>query len=270
MTETLHTCPTCQTPNFTARGLKAHKCKGGTRLNHETGVVEIVQPLEIVTESQVSTAELSALATAIDQSIDLVTSHEDAFEEATLEHRLEIGLHVARAMEVFTASVPNPAGKNQHSKEVVSTVDTTSAIPAGFVSWLGKNVPRLKRPTAYRYATAYRALGIPTSEGSPARIKSKLKDLRHHAGKSKLPMPTLAALVKAAPKPSKPEDLTITAPADSKQLRLEDAREAFHVWRAQFEKAVTSGQLDDLDRAGLLEMKEFLAGARDRVAARLK
>ena len=28
MPETLHTCPTCETPNFTARGLKAHHCKG--------------------------------------------------------------------------------------------------------------------------------------------------------------------------------------------------------------------------------------------------
>lgn len=26
--ETLHTCPKCGTPNFTARGLKAHRCKG--------------------------------------------------------------------------------------------------------------------------------------------------------------------------------------------------------------------------------------------------
>lgn len=29
--ETLHTCPTCHTPGFTARGLKAHKCDGKNR-----------------------------------------------------------------------------------------------------------------------------------------------------------------------------------------------------------------------------------------------
>jgi hypothetical protein len=30
-TETLHTCPTCNTPGFTERGLKAHRCKGINR-----------------------------------------------------------------------------------------------------------------------------------------------------------------------------------------------------------------------------------------------
>ena len=44
MSEILHTCPVCQTPNFTERGLKSHKCKGGTRLNRETGLVDIVMP----------------------------------------------------------------------------------------------------------------------------------------------------------------------------------------------------------------------------------
>ncbi len=28
MSETLHTCPGCKTPNFTTKGLKAHRCKG--------------------------------------------------------------------------------------------------------------------------------------------------------------------------------------------------------------------------------------------------
>ena len=28
MPEELHTCPTCDTPNFTAKGLRAHRCKG--------------------------------------------------------------------------------------------------------------------------------------------------------------------------------------------------------------------------------------------------
>ena len=45
MSEELLTCPVCLTPNFTKRGLKAHKCKGGNRLNKETGLVEVVPPL---------------------------------------------------------------------------------------------------------------------------------------------------------------------------------------------------------------------------------
>lgn len=35
MSETLHTCPTCRTPGFTAKGLKAHRCKG---VNRQTGL----------------------------------------------------------------------------------------------------------------------------------------------------------------------------------------------------------------------------------------
>ena len=42
MPEALVTCPVCLIPNFTPRGLKAHKCKGGNRRNPETGLVEVV------------------------------------------------------------------------------------------------------------------------------------------------------------------------------------------------------------------------------------
>ena len=319
MSETLLTCPTCLIPNFTPKGLKAHRCKGGTRMNHTTGLVEVIPPpnksplvqkaaalreaklpiekladkvaaeraqlTEIVTDAEVSTAELTGLAAAIEQSIDLVTSHEGAFEEATLEHRLEIGLHIAKAQEIFTLSTVDRTAPAREAKalmstvdnrdsEVVSTVDTTStppAIPQGFVTWLGKNVPRLKRPTAYRYAAAFRALGIPAAEASPVRIRAKLKDLRHFAGKSNLPMPTLAALVKQAPKPPKPTLMNLVPVTMSpEQLALEDAREAFHLWREAFEKLLRQGSLDDLDKPGLLELKEFAATVRERVNARLK
>lgn len=66
-------------------------------------------------------------------------------------------------------------------------------------------------------------------------------------------------------KPDKPRLLKTPA-----QVKLEDARESFFLWREQFEKCLRVGMLDDLDQPGLLEMKEFLAGARDRVNARLK
>lgn len=35
MSETLHTCPGCQTAGFTSKGLKAHRCKG---INRQTGL----------------------------------------------------------------------------------------------------------------------------------------------------------------------------------------------------------------------------------------
>lgn len=231
------------------------------------------QPLEVVTAAEASAADLAGIASAIEKSIDLVRSHEGAFEEATLEHRLEIGLHVARAQAIFTLSNEDRASLGGDAKAALSTVDKAETPPvesAGFVSWLAKNVKSLKRPTAYRYAAGYKALGIPDGEASPAQIKSKLKDLRHVAGKANLPMPTLASLVKQAPKPPKPEALTVLVPKTSKQKKLEDAREAFHLWKESFDTALKQGLLDALDKKGLEDLKEFTATVRDRINARLK
>ena len=38
-TETLVTCPTCNTPNFTERGLKAHRCKAMQRVTRQSVVL---------------------------------------------------------------------------------------------------------------------------------------------------------------------------------------------------------------------------------------
>jgi hypothetical protein len=59
-------------------------------------------------------------------------------------------------------------------------------------------------------------------------------------------------------------------PKSTAQCKLEEAREFFHYWRADFEKMVRIGCLDDLDKEGLLQLKEFAATVRERVTARLK
>ena len=64
--------------------------------------------------------------------------------------------------------------------------------------------------------------------------------------------------------------MTIIAPPDTKQLRLEDAREAFHLWMEKFESLLSAGVLDDLDKAGIKELDTFTLGVRDRLRARLK
>lgn len=229
--------------------------------------------VEVVTASQVDAAELDGLAAEIVSKIDLIAGHEGAFEEATLEHRLEIGLHIAKAQEIFTLSQEEKSAIGGHAKAALSTVDKAEQPPTishGFLTWLTKNVPALKRPTAYRYATAFRSLELPLTT-KPAGIRAKLKTLRHQAGKENLPMPTLAALVKAAPKPPKPVLMNLVPVTMSpQQLALEDAREAFHLWREAFEKLLRQGSLDDLDKPGLLQLKEFAATVRDRVNARLK
>jgi hypothetical protein len=231
--------------------------------------------VEIVTASQVDAAELTGLAEAISRSREIIQKHEQACHETTLEHYLDAGQQLARAQEIFTLSHSAAGALKGKGKESLSTVDklpeTSPEILAirGFSAWLADALPDLKRPTAIRYATAYRSLGLPLT-AKPAEIRAKLKTLRHQAGKDNLPMPTLAALVKAAPKPPKPEALTVLVPKSSKQLKLEDARETFGLWMQAFDKALKQGHLDNLDRKGLEQLKDFTATVRDRINARLK
>jgi hypothetical protein len=228
--------------------------------------------LEVVTDSQVTTAELQTLADSIAQSFDLILKFEDSFDDATLEHRLEIGLNIARAQEKFTLSNTDKTAAARDAKALLSTVDNRIAptTSPGFNSWLNTHVDkRLKRTTATRYASAFRALGLPLT-ATPRDITARIKTLRHDAGKAGKPMPKISDLLKIAPKPPKPEALVIQAPKDSPQQRLEDAREGCHVWAETFYTMVKRGVLDDLDKQGLETLKEFLATARDRVNARLK
>ena len=233
------------------------------------------QPIEIVTAAQVDAAELLGLAEAISRSREIIYQHESTCHETTLEHYLEAGQMLARAQEIFTLSTSDKMATAREGKALLSTVDnrdqTSPEILAirGFSAWLASALPGLKRPTAIRYATAYRSLDLPLT-AKPAEIRAVLKTLRHEAGKANQPMPTLAALVKAAPKPPPPENLTVIVSKPSKQLRLEDAREIFHGWMATFDKALKQGHLDHLDRKGLEQLNDFTATVRDRIKARLK
>jgi hypothetical protein len=231
--------------------------------------------VEIVTAAQVDTAELNSLAVEITSKVDLIFGHEGAFQEATLEHRLEIGLHIAKAQEIFTLTNAESGSIGGTAKASVSRRDTLAAespeilATRGFSSWLKANIPRLKRGRAIKYATGFRSLSLPLT-AKPADIQAKVKTLFHEADKAKKPRPNLADLVKAAPKPSKPETLTILLPKSSKQLKLEDARETFALWMQAFDKAVKQGHLEHLDRKGLEQLKDFTATVRDRINARLK
>ncbi len=221
--------------------------------------------VEVVTDP--SLLDLDAIAEVLGEQINTIKGHEDAHMEATLEHRLLIGLQVCRAQHAFTAALPNATGKNQHSKEVVSPGDTTS--PTGFNAWLKKAAPDLKRPTAYLYANAVRGLGLDYT-ARPDDVSDYLTDRRRVARSNELPAPTLKALAKEAPKLPAPPEPEIQTPKDSAQLRLEDAREASALMQDAWEKFVSRGQLDDLDLPGVKALHEFLLLARDQVNKRLK
>ncbi len=229
---------------------------------------------EIITDQQYASAALKSAAEAINQTLDLIVSHEDAFEESTLEPRLLIGVEIAKAQETFGMSIPNPSGANQHSKEVMPHGGTTSEKgpnSLGFSAWLVKNIPRLPRTTAQKYATAFRSLGIPAEQATTAKIRARIKDIRHHAGKNSLPMPTLNSLYKQGRPSKEAARLALTNfPGDDPKQKLRDAREFFGVWIEKGEKLVAAGYLDALDKNGLAKVRDFNLWLRDRLNARLK
>jgi len=227
---------------------------------------------EVVTPEAAAAYDLSTLAERVNTSLDTIEGHESAFSEATLEHRLQIGQVIAQAQEKFGITSAEGGVLGGRPTETLSRRDKvieSAPNSIGFAAWLIKAIPRLKRPTAIKYATAFHGLGVP-ADATPRQITERVKKLRHEAGKAGKPVPSLASLYNAGKPPKKDEPLQIEEPRDTAQLRLEDAREVFHTWRETFESAVERGQLDDLDRPGLEEMKEFILSARDRINKRLK
>lgn len=221
---------------------------------------------EIITPSEARQVDLQAHADEINKTLDLIVMHEDAFEESTLEPRLIIGLEIAKAQEVFGMTKAE-AGAIGGSKPQCGML----ANPLGFSAWLAGNIKRLPRSTAQKYATAFRALGLATSHATPSTIRAKIKDIRHHCGKNNLPMPTLTGLYKSG-KPAKAELLGNGGDPEPQEdpTRLGDARVAWTLWREKAENYVATGVLDDLDKPGLEDLKEFNLWLRDKLNARLK
>jgi len=83
----------------------------------------ITQPTEVVTEAEFTLADLNATAERINEAIERIKGHEDAFEEATLEHRLVIGLEIARAQSAFGISTQERAKLGGDSKAALSRRD---------------------------------------------------------------------------------------------------------------------------------------------------
>ena len=274
MPEELVTCPDCGTRNFTPRGLKAHRCDG----HHHNAKPDPSDPsdpadpyaVEIIPPGEAVAIDLSAAARAINEAIDTVTGYEESFEDGTLAPRLILGLEITKAKEVFGMTNAQAAVLGGEAKAAVSRRDTVidpASATLGFEAWLKREIPRLKRPTALKYATAFKSLDLDPGTATPALIRECVKKLRHEAGKASQPMPTLGSLYRAG-KPTGP--LQIEFPVERPTLKLEDAREHWHLWREAATTAVSRGILDDLDAAGLDEMKTFSLWLRDRINARLK
>lgn len=125
-TEQLHTCPGCKTPNFTARGLKAHKCDGKNR---------------------------AAIAQA--------PAKDDALMGRQLTDQYKLATSGMQQVVIFGAMMiklrelhPELAQKGGDRKSK-SNADTDRL---SLAKWLEKYAPEVKRPTALRFLNVTEAI----------------------------------------------------------------------------------------------------------------
>lgn len=118
--ETLHTCPTCHTPGFTSRGLKAHRCDGKNRT--------LSAPAATATDHALMGRQLS-----------------EQYQRAVggLKEVVIFGAMMMRLRELHPemTKVGRPGKK-------LSTADNS---PLSLSAWLETYAPDVKRPTALRF-----------------------------------------------------------------------------------------------------------------------
>lgn len=119
--EQLHTCPKCHTPNFTARGLKAHKCKGINR----AGALQVVKNDE---QDKLKGQQLTA-----------------QYERAAGAMREVV---ICGAMMMQIREEHPEMTKRGNPKLQLSNVDNC---PLSLQQWLDKYAPKVKRTTALRF-----------------------------------------------------------------------------------------------------------------------
>lgn len=102
-------------------------------------------------------AVLTDASKALEKLRSVIVKHEDTFHAQTLGPRLQIGLQCLKAYDVFAVKDQGKKGqgrkpKNQLTRELISE--------GGFKGWLSSEAQWLKEPTAYKYMTAVRGLGL--------------------------------------------------------------------------------------------------------------
>ena len=169
----------------------------------QKNVAAVTVPTEVM---PAKSAVLTDAAKALSKLRDVIGKHEETFHAQTLGPRLQIGLQCLRAHQVFSIQEPgkrNKSGKNQHQKGHV-TRDVAS--PEGFEGWLSTECQWLKKPTAYKYMTAVRGLGLDhtaTEKQVAAALKIQLR--KGPVSIASLCSAALEAIIPAAPEPEKLE-----------------------------------------------------------------
>lgn len=147
---------------------------------------------------------LGAASKAIASRITAIEARLEALQQDILPDQLKIGLHALKAHCVFAVKSHKQRG-GMHGKKLVH-VDELSQ---GFEGWLAANHPKLKKPTAYRWMTALKGLGLNWS------ATDKDVDAALHKLAKQLPAPSLKSLCAAA--------LDAIGPPQEEPKRIEQA-----------------------------------------------
>lgn len=124
MSETLHTCPKCGTPNFTERGLKAHVCKG----------------------PKTSTALVVESGTG--------TINDDAVKGAQLTNQYHRATGGMKEVVIFGAMMMQLREEHPETKQHGGNRRSSSTVELEKVTlrgWLEKHAPEVKLTTALRF-----------------------------------------------------------------------------------------------------------------------
>ena len=155
---------------------------------------------------------------------------EEVFLATTLADRLKIGLRCYQAHLVF-AHNPGKGGKPSRRD---------GSAPESFEGWLADETPWLKKPTAYKYMTAFRGLSL-DERATEEQVEVTLETLRHAQQTAGLPAPSLANLIAAATDRLAPPAET-PAPATPHQLTFDDYVATLRQIREDSEHAIEQAE----------------------------
>ena len=178
----LITCPACHRSNFTPSGFKHHKCNGSPDLsptldlptsepssNEELAEVEIVKKAKPIQEKPAFV--LNRVKVSLESLRGNLVQKEEDFLTRSLPDRVKMGLHCLIAHELFCH---NPGKGGRPNKP--STRD--GILSQGFEGWISDQCPWLKKPTAYRYMTALKGLGLDETSTEEAIDEAIAQHLR--------------------------------------------------------------------------------------------
>ena len=272
MSETLHTCPTCQTPNFTAKGLKAHRCKGPLVGALRSSIAHRPSTIE-GKASVLKQDDLPSLAAGIEFAQTEIDEIGRRAMQQALPLKLKQGLFCLKAQSLFAIADPAERGamggrpKTSSDSDQLSEdpAEDPSDTPASFSDWI--TCQPVAKATAYDLMHAVEGLGL--DHQADEKALAKAYDSARKAAEAKgetLSIAKLKHLGLANKQPAEQEPEETPDPA----ARAAEARAQAVHFIGTWDRSVKAGNLEHADTDTLKQLHEFLTTARDHVGKRLK